>query len=58
LCGRHFSHRYLPIQVLINHDMAINTLRFPWVFDQANGQHLLRSILAISTVKGWSHILG
>ena len=58
LCGRHFSHRYLPIQVLINHDMAINTLRFPWVFDQANGQHLLRSILAIFTVKGWSHILG
>jgi len=38
--------------------MAINTLRFPWVFDQANGQHLLRSILAIFTVKGWSHILG
>jgi hypothetical protein len=58
LCGRHFSHRYLPIQVLINHDMAINTLRFSWVFDQANGQHLLRSILAIFTVKGWSHILG
>ena len=40
LCGRHFSHRYLPIQVLINQDMAINTLRFPWVFYQANGQHL------------------
>jgi len=53
LCGRHFSHRYLPIQVLINHDMTINTLRFSWVFDQANGQHLLRSILAIFTVKGW-----
>jgi hypothetical protein len=37
LCGRHISHRYLPIQVLINHDMASNTLRFPWVFYQANG---------------------
>jgi len=58
LCGRHSSHRYLPIQVLINQDTAINTLRFPWVFDQANGQHLLRSILAIFTVKGWTHILG
>ena len=58
LCGRHSSHRYLPIQVLINHDMAINTLRFPWVFDQANGQHLMKSILAIFTLKGWSHILG
>jgi len=31
LCGRHSSHRYLPIQVLINQDTAINTLRFPWV---------------------------
>jgi len=58
LCGRHSSHRYLPIQVLINQDMAINTLRFPWVFDQANGQHLMKSILAIFTLKGWSHILG
>jgi hypothetical protein len=58
LCGRHFSHRYLPIQVLINQDMAASTLRFPWVFDQANGQHLLKSILAIFTVKGWSRILG
>jgi hypothetical protein len=57
LCGRHFSHRYLPIQVLINQDMTINTLRFPWVFYQANGQHLMRLILAIFTVKGWSHIL-
>jgi hypothetical protein len=58
LCGRHSSHRYLPIQVLINQDTAINTLRFPWVFDQANGQHLMKSILAIFTLKGWSHILG
>jgi hypothetical protein len=58
LCGRHSSHRYLPIQVLNNQDTAINTQRFPWVFDQANGQHLLKSILAIFTVKGWSHILG
>jgi hypothetical protein len=58
LCGRHSSHRYLPIQVLINQDTAINTLRFPWVSDQANGQHLMKSILAIFTLKGWSHILG
>jgi hypothetical protein len=39
LCGRHPSHLYLPIQVLINQDMAINTLHFPWVFDQVNGRH-------------------
>jgi hypothetical protein len=38
--------------------MAINTLRFPWVFYQANGQHLWKSLLAVFTVKGWSHILG
>jgi len=47
LCGRHFSHRYLPIQVLIKQDMAIKALRFPWVSDQANGQHLMRQIEAI-----------
>ena len=41
LCGRHFSHRYLPIQVLINQYTGTNTLRFSRVFNQANGQHLL-----------------
>ena len=58
LCGRHFSHRYLPIQVLINQDITITTLRLPWVFNQANGHHLMRLTLAIFTVKGWSHSLG
>ena len=58
LCGRHFSHRYLPIQVLIKQDMAINAQRFPWASDQANGQRLMRLIVAIDTVKGWMHILG
>ena len=58
LCGRHFSHRYLPIQVLIKQVMAINALRFPWVSAQANGQYLMRLIVTICTVKGWMHILG
>ena len=58
LCGRHSSHRYLPIQVLINQDMEINTLLFSWVFVQANGQHLMKLILTIFTVKGWSRIRG